>query len=387
MPRFEHRLFGYRIIKGESGKEGRLASHLIRLGISAKMCEGGGFIISARDFKRFRSYAGGRIRYTVTDEHGLPSLIKRNLIHFPTVLAVLAGLLINILLSLLVWDVRISGNDKVSREQIVAALEQAGFGVGQVWSLTDKEAVEVETLNILDELSWISINRKGTVAYVEVKEAEEGKLPPGGYECSNIVASTDCVIEEIDVRHGRAMVKAGDVVSRGDILISGVIDTEAGTFFTRAEGTVKAQVVKVVSASASKEEHFTEKSLTRACEINLKLFGVSINIYKNYGNLPKDYAIIENEEVCVIADEHKLPLSVVTKYIEEPCRVIHTNQLSELPALAGERLMREITESARGADLVKLKTTGGYSGSGYNMKATLILSVNVGKEIEVSIKD
>lgn len=388
MPKIEYRLFGYRRIKGEEGKENKLATHLVRLGIAAEMCEDGSFVISERDFKRFKRYAGGRVRYTASDGCGIPGVLKRNLSHIPTALAILFGLIINILLAGLVWDVRVSGNERVSEEMISDALDEVGFGVGTIWSLADKEMAEAALLESMGDISWVSINRRGTVAYVEVKETEGVvEEPQAQYVCSNIVATTDCVIEEINVVHGRALVKAGDVVSRGDIIISGVIETEAGTFFTRAEGSVRAHIVEEIAAEATTEETATEQDTTRVCERGIRIFGSYINIFKNYGNLPKDCVIIDDEVVWVIGDGHKMPISLVTKYASIPTEVKVTHQASDLPALASSRLMEAISSAADGADLVKLRTSGKYIDGGYRMVATLILSKDIGEEVEVTITD
>ncbi len=388
MPRFEHYLFGYRRLKGDDGKEGKFASHILRLGISAVVCDDGTFVVTERDYKRFRAYAGGRVRYVASDVCGLPATLIGFRNHIPTIIALILGLILNILLSTLVWDVRVSGNNTVTDGQVISALEEVGFGVGSVWSLTDKEAKEAAVLSSMDEISWVSINRRGTVAYVEIKETEGNTPPPmTNYKCSNIIASVDCIVEEINVIHGRAQVKAGDYVSRGDILISGIIDTEAGTYFTRAEGSIKAQIVETVTSEALTEEVVIEQDASRVCEIGIKLFGLYINIFKNYGNLPKDYAIIENEEVWVIDDRHKVPLSVATKSAQVPIEVLITHTTSELPALASSRLNGAIAEISKGADLVKLKTDGKYIDGGYQMVATLVLSRDIGEEVGVSVTE
>ena len=56
---------------------------------------------------------------------------------------------------------------------------------------------------------------------------------------SNIVASVDCVIDEVTVVKGVSLVKPGDVVKKGDLLISGVTMDENKIF--------QANILKIVN--------------------------------------------------------------------------------------------------------------------------------------------
>ena len=386
MAKIEYQLFGYRCIKGEEGKESRLATLLVNQGIASESKPDGSFLIRERDFKRFSRFAAGRIRYKASPPLGLPGAIKRNLVHTPTALAAVLGLCINLFLSSLVWDVRVSGNEKVEDEVIVDALEASGFGVGSIWSCYDKEATETELLRALEQISWISINRRGSVAYIEVKEtAEAADNIEDEYQCSNIVATRDCVIEEINVRHGRAVVKVGDTVKQGDILISGIIESEAGTYFTRAEGNIKASIVKSVVAEAREVEEVTEHDTSRVYAKYVKVFGYKINIFKNYGNLPPDCDIIENEVVWTLENGIKMPASLITEYISQPIKVDRAYTESELPIIAAARLDTEIAEAVGDGDLIKLRTSGAYTEDGYRMVADIVLSAEVGREAKVDI--
>ena len=149
------------------------------------------------------------------------------------------------------------GNESVTDGEIILALAEEGFEIGDFWFNIDKGEIETSFLLNNKKISWININRRGSVAYVKVIESDVNHSAPDdrtGY--SNIVASSDCVIEEITVKQGTAMVKPGDVVKKGDILVAGVMPSESGGGFCYADASVIGRVSDTVSVQIDRK---TEK--------------------------------------------------------------------------------------------------------------------------------
>ncbi len=379
-----HKIFGYRIITSECGKEHKLATILLSLGIAAEDMGCGTFLIRARDFRRFSRGAAGRVRYTASELLGLPGVIYQNRVRSLSLISVIFGIILNIFLSNLVWDVRVIGNRDIEGDVIAEKLEASGLKIGTSWQSLDKNEVETALLAAMPDVSWISINRRGTVAYVEVRERADVPSPDNGiYPPSNIVALKDCVIEEITVKSGVAMVAPGSVVRAGDMLISGIVTTESGTQFVRAEGSVRAHVADKIVTEVKREEIETIEEEYRVCERTLNILGVRINIYKNYGNLPDGCDIIEDKENITLPGGKKLPLSLVTSRAVSQVNITTTYTDSELPALAAMRLEEKFAEILSNKDLIKLKTDGEYTELGYRITASIVTSEDVGKEVKI----
>jgi hypothetical protein len=87
-------------------------------------------------------------------------------------------------------------------------LSHCGLEVGCRWNSLDRSEVEADVLSEYPSIAWININRRGTVAYVEIIERKKGEIQNSeqkrGY--ANLVASESCVIEEITVTRGVAQV-------------------------------------------------------------------------------------------------------------------------------------------------------------------------------------
>ena len=156
------------------------------------------------------------------------------------------------LISSFVWFVEVSGNQKVDSAVILAAAARNGIYPGVAkWGLSRIEAEEA-MLRELSELSYVECDIKGVRANIKVVE----KILPDPQVSGpcDIAAARDGVVEQVLVLNGRANVQKGDVVVKGDVLISGVFiptppmeglvpDPNASTepILVRARGHVQAR--------------------------------------------------------------------------------------------------------------------------------------------------
>ena len=261
-----------------------------------------------------------------------------------------------------------------------------GVRVGIPWRKIDKNYVEATILSEHPEIAWVSVNRRGTVAYVEVIESENvGKDEKVSPICSNIVAACDGVIEEITVKSGEAMVKVGDVVRKGDILISGVLENETGVRFCRAVGTVIAHSSTDIDAEIPRQVTQKTEVSHRIAEVRILLFNFSINIFKNYGNCENTCDIIEENRDFALFDKYKLPFSLKKTYIIEYSELDKVLTDEEMIAAAKRMLDAKIYSSMKNADVIKLRTEGGFSGDAYRLVTKVVYSADIGKESAIEI--
>ena len=94
-----------------------------------------------------------------------------------------------------------------------------------------------------DEVAWVGIKMKGTNVRVEIIKADEIPNIVKENEYCNIVATKDSMVEKISAQNGTPIVKEGDVVKKGSILISGTMDGKyTGTQNVHAIGCVIGKV-------------------------------------------------------------------------------------------------------------------------------------------------
>ena len=386
MARLDMLIFGYRRVTVAESDVAKLSNILLKLGINADLSSNE-VLIRESDMGKFISYAKGRIRYTSGETKGLFGFVKRRRKRFGAYIAIFLVIILNILLSGFVWDVRINGNEGVSDLQITEALHKSGFEVGSSWRKTDKNKVELELLSEYPDISWISINRRGTVAYVEVAESENlGKNEEiKSYYC-NVIADRDAVIDDITVKKGIAQVKAGDVVRKGDILISGIIESERGVEFCHAEGDIKGSELTTVTVETYEKEMVKSYKKASLCEVKLNIFKFSINIFKNYGNRTENCDIINETKDYVLFDRYKLPFSVSKTYAKTYVEEEITHSEEEMTVLARQVLNEKINSAFKNADILKMKTYGGFKSGRYILTSEIVYSADIGKESRIEIK-
>ena len=144
--------------------------------------------------------------------------------------------------SFFIWDFTVEGNVRVSEEEILRALQRQGVTIGTFGISLDREDIRNHVLLDIPELVWITVNVSGCRAYVEVREREEVPEPVNEREPANVVARRSGLVLEIQALDGVKCVLPGTSVEAGELLISGVEDTETvGARVMAGKGTVEAR--------------------------------------------------------------------------------------------------------------------------------------------------
>ena len=387
MVRIDCLIFGYRRIAISPDDLSLATSILIRSSLPSRISTDGCLIIRERDFLKLQALFKGRIEFEYSDTLGLYGKIKRLRHKTALVCAGIVSLLLLIVSSNTVWDVRVEGNVNIPSADISLRLEECGLAVGDFWSGIDRSDVELKYLDSDERISWININRRGSVAYVSVieGEADEGGKEEG-FRYSNIVASTDCVIEEITVYHGMAMVKPGDVVKKGDVLIVGVLPEGAGGGFCAADGMVVGRINDKISVEVDRKYEKTALKENKIYSISLNFFKKSLNIFKLYGNLTNKCDIIDTEKTYLLFGKCRLPFSVSISYLPSYSSIEAEYTDEELPSVASSRLDGLIAARLCLSDLLRIRTYGEFTEKGYKMWSEMVYLSDVSEQVEFKVE-
>ena len=288
----------------------------------------------------------------------------------------------------LVWDIRVSGNESLSAEEVENVLSDCGFRRGT--GLSDFNADRTEAMALLrcDELAWISVNMKGTVAYVEVREKSPIEEKPENKLPANIVAERSGRIVEIIAYNGVAEVKAGDEVAEGQLLISGVYGEKApGVVVTRASGYVKARTVRTFSVEIPYE--YSEKIRTGAkkSEKFVIFFSNPIKVFANSGNLYTSCDKIEEEKYFYLFGE-RLPFGSRTVSYFEYDTVTRYYTAADARAIAESELEAKIGYELEGAEIVSRDVTETVGEDSLILTYEIVSIENIAltKEFEIQYK-
>ena len=143
---------------------------------------------------------------------------------------------------LFIWDIEVVGNEKLSKGEILRALADCGVSEGCFWPTADAERVRSEMLLNCDGLAWMTLNVRGSRATVLVLEREEKPEIYDESAAADLIASRSGVVRELNVKNGRTLVARGVLVTEGQTLVSGMMDSPTGEpRHVRAEGSVTAE--------------------------------------------------------------------------------------------------------------------------------------------------
>ncbi len=149
-------------------------------------------------------------------------------------------------LSSFIWFIQIKGVELIEPPRVLRDLAALGLSPGvSRREIEGKREWLIRELRIrLPEAVWITIGIKGVVAEVTIAEKT---LPPPVEESSHLFAGKDGLITRILVIDGTPLVREGDTVSQGDLLIIGEtklvhLDGSVETKKVKAAGEVRARV-------------------------------------------------------------------------------------------------------------------------------------------------
>ncbi len=186
--------------------------------------------MSVSDYRKIRPIARkARVRTEIEKRHGLPFYVAKYKPRAGLAVGALLGVGLLLFLSNFVWTIQVRGTQNLSETEVKNILSQNGLNIGSFKGSIDVDKLKRGTLLEINELGWLSVNLTGSVASVELKEKTEKpeiNLPTN--PC-NIKARCDGVITKINAQNGISVVKTGSGVAKGDLLVSGTVETKLET--------------------------------------------------------------------------------------------------------------------------------------------------------------
>jgi len=173
----------------------------------------------------------------------------------------LAALLIS---SRYIWRFDVEGNEVLTQEEILSALSEAGIKTGSPVRDVDIVSIRNQMLEKLDKLAWITVNVSGSRAHVVARERKEKpEIIPKDIP-TNVVAAKSGLITQVDAMEGSSKAFEGDLVEAGDLIVSGIIDSETmGIRLVHAHADITARTwyeLEAVLPATAQGKQYSGKS-------------------------------------------------------------------------------------------------------------------------------
>ena len=308
--------------------------------------------LSRRDWKRLRE-AGKNLDCTfdLVGLEGAPYFLLR-FRHRQALLMGLVGCALGLFLgSFFIWEFQVEGNETVPTERRLRALEKNGVRLGTFGLSRDGEDIRNHVLLDGPELSWIAVNVSGCRAEVQVRERTVPPAMVDRREPCNLVARRAGLVKKVQTIGGVACVVPGSAVTEGQILISGVEDTDTvGARVLAGLGKVEARTWYGLTASMplmALEKQYTGKEKTGVSLIfgsrRIKFFSNSSIDGAEYDKITSRYPLNllgVPLPVTVVVEKWRfyeaVPTARTAAEAEKAAEAILTAQLQEMVEPYGE---------------------------------------------------
>lgn len=335
------------------------------------------------DYRTLRFAArAASVRMRVRERHGLPFLLRPFRLRWGLFCGMLLFVFLLQFFSSRVWIVRVVGNEQVTDEAIREVLRPLGIYEGTVPAAIDLPRLQLTALERLPDIVWLTVNFEGSTATVEVRERQESQ-PIAPDEPANVVATRDGVIVRMDAVSGQAVVKVGDAVTEGTLLISGVMDSKVGPLLKHAGGVVTARTTRTLTVSVPFEERIpspTPRTISRPC---LYLFGWRVPLYASV-DIEGAYTP-KTEEYPLCAGGKALPVGIeVTRLIFDET-VVYRRSETEALAEARERLKQSVEELGAAVTIEAENVTEQKIDDGWTVTGTYTCLESIGRSEPIEI--
>lgn len=285
------------------------------------------FHILAKNYKKLKPIAKKtKLVPKIKKKTGLVFLLHRYRKRTGFFAGLLLCMVLIYILSLFIWDISIQGGSKYTPEAMLYFLKEKEIYTGIRKKKVDCQEIE-ETIRLAyNDIGWVSAEIKGTRLIIKITETNMPAPAKKAFAPSHMVATKDAIVKKIITRSGTPIVREGDVVKKGDILVSGIISIMSDfDEVLRREPSVADADIRCSSYYDYKDAfsmNYTYKDYTGKQKKGyyISFFGKKLFLY-NSGNSYHMYDIIVDEKALHVTDSFYLPIryGIITtrEYVEK----------------------------------------------------------------------
>ena len=285
--------------------------------------------ISIRDYKKLRQIAKKtKSVINIERKKGLPFIIhkyRKRKIFFILLIIVFIGLIVT---SNFIWNIEVKGNVDIDKEEIIEELNKQGLKIGSNKNNIDTNYIINKIRLNRDDIAWIGISMRGTNAIVEIRETDKAPKVIDEKEYCNIISDKTAMITKINVQNGTAVVKTGDIVKEGEIIVAGYLEGKyTGIRYVHSSADIEAKVWY-----SKKEKFYLNQEIqvpTGATEqkYTLNINNFKINFYKTLSKF-ENYDTIDESKKLMLLSNFYLPIEIIktTNYEYEKQQKTYTEE-------------------------------------------------------------
>ena len=304
---------------------------------------------------------------SVLKRYGLPFFMSKMGRRKIFVAGFLCCMLFWMLTSGYIWNIRIEGNYVLTDDVLLDYLEQQNVRVAMRKERLQIEELEKALREDYDVITWTSVQLKGTTLLVYIKENEMPNYDQSSQleksESTDLIATKAGTVSYIITRSGVPQVALGDVVEKGDVLVSGAVpvyneDTTVRKYqYVQSDADIMLRYTESVSV---KRDILYEEKMYSGRQKTMFMLGVKdreLNL--KLGKIPyEEYDVSGEKKQVKLLDHLYLPLFYGKKTVQEYEMIRQKHTEEEMNAMMQEEWYKIIsTLDEKGVQITKKNVT------------------------------
>lgn len=261
-------------------------------------------------------------------------------------------------LSTYVWSIEINTKRILSPFEVRRQLEFLKIKPGIRKSSLDVYSLEKKLEDTNGDIMWVKARIEGSTLKINIEEKVNPPEQKENKENEGIIAKMDGVVQRVYTISGTAVVKPGDIVKQGDLLIKPYQGKEGLEYKIRAEGSVIADTDYTKILEVQVKGKVKERTGEMEKGIYIEILGKKIylkkpiKIYKDYDKIEVKDNFIKNDIYYEIAEKDvNLKEEEVKRDILDKSREAVQKEIDKKATIVKE--IQDIENSEEGKIIIK----------------------------------
>ena len=322
------------------------------------------------------------LKMRIEKKHGIYFTLKRHRDKIGFAAGAIFAAAVVLFLNLFVWEINISGNKAVSSEEIMATLANSGLKTGTLRTAHDARKIEWNIMNDNKEIAWATVNIQGCCVNVVVSETRrEAEMKYDDDKPVNIIAAKYGVIRKMDVFDGQGVVKVGDAVMKGDLLVSATFEDRHGKLTLKhSRARVMAETDYEITVEFPLEQIIETTGGVKKSVKGIEIMGLSIPLGSSRGceELPA-----EKEEKELYFLWIRLPVKEISAKYYTVKRNTITYTAEQAKGGAFQLLEQKEAEEMSNMEIISRKTEEKIANGKYIIRASYDCIMDIAEEQDI----
>ena len=288
-----------------------------------------------------------KCKVKIKNKKGLPFLVRKYKKRKVFIGFLLLIIIVIISLSNFVWNIEVEGTASINPQEIINIAKEEGLDIGKLKGSIDTKKVINQIRLKRDDVAWAGIEIKGTNVKIKIAEADKKPEIIDESEFCNIVADKDGIISKVSARNGTPLVKQGDVVKKGDIIIAGWLEgkyTDKQYVHSQGEVTAKVYYTSTQNVELKEVQKIETGNIDKSYAIKVNNF--QINLPKTLPKFQK-YDTIETNKKLKLFSDFYLPIEIVEKEYKEYEETTIIHSIEEAKQIGIDRAAEQLQENLK----------------------------------------